>query len=88
MIAKSQTHKSIKNKIDLYAKRYTIIIQVLDIINKKENEKMFEEEDTDLNNKNEAVKKEWEEKKALNKRQKKVKDNFNDFDYFAAHADW
>jgi len=61
---------------------------VLDIINKKENEKMFEEEDTDLNNKNEAVKKEWEEKKALNKRQKKVKDNFNDFDYFAAHADW
>ena len=81
--AKTRSVKEIKSKIDLYGKRYQIIIQVLDTINKAENKNLFEEDENELVRKTEASKKEWELKKEATKRFKKLKDNFSDFDYYA-----
>jgi len=84
--AKTRSVKDIKGKIDLYGKRYQIIIQVLDTINKAENKILFEEDENELVRKTEASKKEWELKKEANKRFKKLKDNFSDFDYYASYC--
>jgi len=84
--AKTRSVKDIKGKIDLYGKRYQIIIQVLDTINKAENKILFEEDENELVRKTEVSKKEWELKKEANKRFKKLKDNFSDFDYYASYC--
>ena len=86
MKAKTRSVKEIKNKIDLYSKRYQIIIQVLDTINKAENKNLFEEDESELIRKTEVSKKEWELKKEATKRFKKLKDNFSDFDYYANYC--
>ena len=66
-LLKAKTHslKDIKLKIDLYGKRYQIIIQVLDSINNAENKNLFDESENELVRKTEASKKEWELKRKL-----------------------
>lgn len=58
--AKTAIMKNVKRKIERFQTREQIIIKVLDIINQKENQEMFKQDDKEITAEYEAVRKEWE----------------------------
>lgn len=58
--AKTAIMKNVKRKIERFQTREQIIIKVLDIINQKENQEMFKQDDKEILAEYEAVRKEWE----------------------------
>jgi ribosome-binding ATPase YchF (GTP1/OBG family) len=61
---------------------------VLDISNREENKGLFEKEDELINKDLDEVKKQWEAQRKQLDMNKRLKENYSDFDYFAANADW
>lgn len=58
--AKTAIMKNVKRKIERFQTREQIIIKVLDIINQKDNQEMFKQDDKEITAEYEAVRKEWE----------------------------
>lgn len=77
-----------KSEIEKYSKQEQIILKVLDISNREENKGLFEKEDELINKDLDEVKKQWEAQRKQLDMNKRLKENYSDFDYFAANADW